>query len=116
MNGWRTLIPNAWYVAVREYRSRVRSRSFIIGTILLATLAFVAMQTPVAVDSIQSTAQTKVEVVTRASSLPSDAQVVLDGALNGAPAAGSSQQKSYVLTWLAAEGLSSAQKDLEAGK
>jgi len=116
MNGWRTLFPNAWYVAIREYRSRARSRSFVIGTIIMATLAFVAMQTPVLVDTVQGSAQAKIEVVTRASNLPSDAQVVLDGALNGGPAAGSSQHKSYVLTWLGADQFSSAQKDLEAGK
>jgi ABC-2 type transport system permease protein len=116
MNGWRTLFPNAWYVAVREFRSRTRTRSFVVGTVLLALLAFAATQMPVLVDSVQGNSQTKIEVVARVSDLPSDAQVVLDRALNGTPAAGSSQHKSYVLTWAGADQFPRAQKDLEAGK
>jgi len=50
MKGWRTLFPNAWYVAVREYRSRARSRSFVLGTALLAIIAFAATQLPVLID------------------------------------------------------------------
>jgi len=38
MNGWRNLFPNAWYVAEREYRSRATSRSFLIGTVILAAI------------------------------------------------------------------------------
>jgi ABC-2 type transport system permease protein len=116
MNGWRTLFPNAWYVAVREFRSRTRTRSFVLGTVLLALLAFAATQTPVLVDYVQGNSQTRIEVVARASDLPSDAQVVLDRALNGTPADGSNQRGSYVLTWMGADQLPGAQKDLEARK
>ena len=38
MNGWRTLFPNAWYISAREFRCRARSRSFIIGTVILAVI------------------------------------------------------------------------------
>ena len=116
MNGWRTLFPNAWYVAVREFRGRTRTRSFVAGTVLLAVLAFAATQAPVLVDFVQGNSQAKIEVVARASDLPSDAQVVLDRALNGTPAAGSSQHKGYVLTWMDADQLPRAQKDLEERK
>ena len=60
MNGWRTLFPNAWYVAAREFRSRTRTRSFVVGTVLLALLAFAATQTPVLVESIQGNSQAKI--------------------------------------------------------
>jgi len=116
MKGWRTLFPNAWYIAVREFRSRARSRSFVLGTVLLALIAFGATQLPVLVDFASGSSQTRVEVVAQASGLPSDAQTVLDQALNGTPAAGSSEHKSYILTWLPADELAAAQGDLEAGK
>ncbi len=116
MNGWRTLFPNAWYIAIREYRGRVRSRSFVIGTLILAALAFAATQAPILIDLVAGGSQTKVEVVVRASGLPADAQTVLDQALNGTPAPGSSQGKSFGFTWLTSDQLSAAQKDLEGGK
>jgi len=116
MNGWRTLFPNAWYIAIREYRGRVRSRSFVIGTVILAVLAFAAMQAPILIDAVAGGSQAKVEVVVRASSLPADAQTVLDQVLNGTPAPGSNQHKSFDLTWLTSDQLSAAQKDLERGK
>lgn len=116
MNGWRTLFPNAWYIAIREYRGRVRSRSFVIGTLILAVLAFAATQAPILIDLVAGGSQTKVEVVVRASGLPADAQTVLDQALNGTPAPGSSQGKSFGFTWLTSDQLSAAQKDLEGGK
>ena len=116
MNGWRTLFPNAWYIAIREYRSRASSRSFVIGTLILAVLAFAATQTPILIDAVAGGSQTKVEVVVRASGLPSDAQTVLDQALNGTPAPGSSQHKSFDFTWLTSDQLTAAQKDLEGGK
>ena len=116
MNGWRTLFPNAWYIAIREYRGRARSRSFVIGTVILAVLAFAAMQAPILIDAVAGGSQTKVEVVVRASSLPADAQTVLDQVLNGTPAPGSNQHKSFDFTWLTSDQLSSAQKDLEGGK
>ncbi len=116
MNGWRTLFPNARYIAIREYRSRARSRSFVIGTLILAVLAFAATQTPILIDAVAGGSKTKVEVVVRAAGLPSDAQTVLDQALNGAPAPGSSQHKSFDFSWLTSDQLSPAQKVLEAGK
>lgn len=116
MNGWRTLFPNAWYIAIREYRGRVRSRSFVIGTLILAALAFAATQTPILFDAVAGGSQTKVEVVVRASGLPADAQMVLDQALNGTPSPGSSQHKGFEFTWLTSDQLSAALKDLEGSK
>jgi ABC-2 type transport system permease protein len=116
MNGWRTLFPNAWYIAIREYRGRARSRSFVVGTIILAALAFAATQAPILIDVVAGGSQTKIDVVVRATGLPSDAQTVLDLALNGTPAAGANQHKGFDFTWLTSDQLSAAQKDLEGGK
>ena len=112
MNGWRTLFPNAWYVAEREFRSRARSRSFVLGTILLAFLSLAATQLPVLLDFSMSTSQTKVAVVVRAADMPADSQALLDNRLNGeSPDPGA--HKAFVLSWLSAESLVAAQAGLE---
>ena len=117
MNGWRTLLPNAWYIAVREYRSRATSRSFVIGTLILAAIAFAATQLPVLIDVAQGTSQTRVEILATAPGLPSDALTVVDQVLNGSnEAADSSSHKPYALSWLAGGDPASAQRALEAGK
>ncbi len=116
MNGWRTLFPNAWYVTVREFRSRATSRSFVVGTVLLAAIAFAAAQLPVLIDFAQGTSETRVEVFVRASGLPSDALTVVDHVLNGAPAPDSNAHKAYALSWLADGDLASAQSALEQGE
>ena len=111
MNGWRTLFPNAWYVAVREYRSRVRTRSFVLGTILLAVIAFAATQLPVLIDFAVTTSQTRLEVVVRASNLPTDSTKRLTDALNGPES--SSAHPPYIVSWLGAGDAQSAQQALE---
>ena len=116
MNGWRTLLPNAWYVAVREYRSRARSRSFVIGTILLAAIAFVATQTPVLIDFAVGSSQTRMEVVVRASGVPSDSLSVLNQGLNGPQTSDPNAHKTYVLSWLPGGDVTAAQRELEQGK
>jgi ABC-2 type transport system permease protein len=114
MNGWRTLFPNAWYISVREFRSRASSRSFVIGTILLAAIAFASTQAPVLIDFAQGSSQTKVEIVVRTTGLPSDAATVVDQNLNGSPSAGSGAHKAYALRWLSDGDMASAQKALES--
>jgi ABC-2 type transport system permease protein len=114
VKGWRTLFPNAWYVAVREFRSRARSRSFVLGTILLALISFAATQLPVLIDFSMSTSQTKVAVVVRAADMPSETQALLDTQLNG-QASAPGAHKAFVLSWLPGEGLATAQADLERG-
>jgi len=116
MNGWRTLFPNAWYVAAREYRSRASSRSFAIGTILLAAIAFAATQAPVLIDFAVGSSQTRMEVVVRASGVPSDSLSVLDQGLNGLEASGPNAHKSFVVTWLPGGDVAAAQLELEQGK
>jgi len=117
MKGWRTLFPNAWYVAVREYRSRARSRSFVLGTALLAVIAFAATQLPVLVDFAAGSSQTRLEVVVRASGLPSDSLSVLDQVLNSPASSDPNAHKAFVLTWLPGADVTQARLEaLTAGK
>jgi ABC-2 type transport system permease protein len=115
MKGWRTLFPNAWYVAVREYRGRARSRSFVIGTVLLALISFAATQIPVLIDLSLSTSQTRLVIVDEAG-LPGTSQMLLDTQLNGASSDDQSAHKDYLVSWIPAKGLPAAQADLEAGR
>ena len=114
MNGWRTLFPNAWYISVREFRSRARSRSFVLGTVLLAGIAFAATQLPVLIDFAMGTSQTRLEVVVRAADMPSDAPAALSATLNGQSA--STAHPPYVVSWVSGDELASAQQALEQGK
>jgi ABC-2 type transport system permease protein len=115
MKGWRTLFPNAWYVAVREYRSRARSRSFVIGTLLLAVIAFAATQLPVLIDFSMSTSQTRVAVVIQAAGLPSDALPLLETQLNG-KSTDANSHNNYAISWLVGADPATVQTDLERGK
>jgi len=110
MNGWRTLFPNAWYITVREFRSRARSRSFIAGTVILAAIAFAATQVPVLIDFAMGASQTHLEVVVRAAGTPADSQVELTGTLNGQNA--TSDHQPFVVSWLAGGDLAAAQQAL----
>ena len=97
MNGWRTLFPNALYIAVREYRSRVIGRTFAIGTVFLAVLIFSGTQLPILIDYLQGNSQTRMEVLVNAQSVPADWRETLDLVLNGAPSA-SNPRPSWVIT------------------
>jgi ABC-2 type transport system permease protein len=115
MNGWRTLFPNAWYIAVREFRSRATSRSFLIGTILLAAISFLATQAPVLIDAAMGSSQTRLEVLVRATGMPADAPAMLDAQLNGSETSGA--HRAYIITWLTdGADVASAQKALVDGK
>jgi ABC-2 type transport system permease protein len=115
MTGWRSLLPNAWYVAVREFRSRVRSRSFLIGTVVLAAIAFIATQLPVVFDLSISTSQTRVAIVVPSDGLPADAFALMSDGLNGQRGSPGSLQP-YVISWLPGADPTAVQKDLEGGK
>jgi ABC-2 type transport system permease protein len=112
MNGWRTLLPNAWYVAQREFRSRVRTRSFVVVTIVLAAIAVAVTMLPVVIDATIASSHTKLAVVARAPDLPTDGQTMLTGTLNQTAGGGA----PFAVIWLAADQATQAQKDLEAGK
>jgi len=117
MNGWRTLFPNAWYIAAREYRGRIASRSFLLGTILLAVIAFAATESPVLIDYLQGTSQTSVAVYTTVANLPADAQQVLDSQLNPQTET-SNGHKEFAISWFDGSGdnESNVQQDLDEGQ
>ncbi len=116
MNGMRNLLPNAWYVAMREYKSRIGSKSFVVGTILLAAIAFAAAEAPVVIDSLVASSQTKLVVVTQTADLPSDAVQVLEQKLNiTATAADPSAKPAFVVTWKTADQLESAVTATKSG-
>lgn len=118
MNGLAHLLPNAWYVAVREYRGRASSRSFVLGTVLLAVIAFAAAEAPVLVDALVATSQTKLAVVveTRAQNMPADAPVLLAASLNGPATADGSGHSDFDITWFAAPQGQEAEQALKDGK
>ena len=117
MSGWRTLFPNAWYISVREYRGRIASRSFVVGTLLLAVVAFAATEAPVLIGYVQGTSQTNVAVYTTLSNLPADSAYLLDSQLNP-PSDSSNGHKAFMLSWFQGSGANEAeaQRRLEDGE
>jgi ABC-2 type transport system permease protein len=117
MSGWRTLLPNAAYIAAREYRGRIATRSFLLGTILLAAIAFAATESPVLIDYLQGNSQTNVAVYTALTDLPADSARLLDSQLN--PQSDSSKgHKSFVVSWFQGNDadMVAAQQELQDGK
>ena len=117
MSGWRTLLPNAAYIAAREYRGRIATRSFLLGTILLAAIAFAATESPVLIDYLQGNSQTNVAVYTALTDLPADSARLLDSQLN--PQSDSSNgHKSFVVSWFQGNDadMVAAQQELQDGE
>ncbi len=112
MKALRSVFPNAWVIAVREYRGRTRSRSFVLSTLLLAFLAFAAAQGPVLLSYVMTTAATKLTVYSEVSNLPQDTMSVLDLALNG-QAAATGGVSPYKLSRV--DDLAAAERSLKAG-
>ena len=115
MNGLRNLLPNAWYVAMREYRGRVASRSFLIGTVILAAVAFAAAEAPVLVDALVSSSQTTLVVVDRTDT-PADAPAILSSDLNFNVAADPSARPMFKVDWRTGDQAAAAQQDLQNGR
>ena len=115
MNGWRTLFPNAWYISVREFRSRVQEPELRHRHRLLAVIAFAATQLPVLIDFAMSTSQTRVEVVVQRRR----SAVRLAWRCRQRSSTGRTRprhQQPFVLTWLPGDDLAAAQQALEQGK
>jgi ABC-2 type transport system permease protein len=115
MTGWRSLFPNAWYIAAREFRSRVSSKSFIIGTLILAFLAFGITQGPVAIDAAVGANQTHLTVIVRAADVPLQSADVMDAQLNGV-SADPNAKKAFAVIWLPNGDVAAAQANLEDHK
>jgi ABC-2 type transport system permease protein len=115
MNARRGLFPNAWLVAVREYRSRVGTKSFMWGTVLLAAIAFGATQMSLLIDAIAGSEQTHIAVIVRTTGLPADSKLVFAGTLNSA-AATTGGHEPYVIDWASGDDLAARQTALEQGR
>jgi ABC-2 type transport system permease protein len=113
VNAWRTLLPNAWYITVREFRSRVGTRSFLVGTILLAAIAFAVTQLPVLIDYVGGTTQTRLAVVVRTTGLPTDAPSIFVSQLE--QSTGGVPSEAFAVSWLPAGSQGSAEQDLRNG-
>lgn len=111
----RDLLPNAWIIAVREFRGRVATRSFLWGTLLLAGLAFAATQAPVLLDAVIRSSSVRLTVVDETADLPQGSETLLTRYLN-LSVGGTDPAKGYTLTWLGSDGETQALADLEAGR
>lgn len=80
------IFPNAWHVARREYLVRVRSRTFVILTVVLALVGFGLAVAPVVFRALGADKPLEVAVALEASDLGSDPIGTLSAALNGAAA------------------------------
>lgn len=83
----RNLFPNTWHVARREYLIRVRTRTFVVLTVLLAVIALGLTIAPVALRALGNDAPLQVAVLVEADDLASDPLPLLSAALNGAAGA-----------------------------
>ena len=90
------LLPNAWLIANREFRERVRTRLFGVSTLLLALLAVGIAMTPIIIRAADRGSTTRIAVVTSEDHLANEIVAIMGGALN-ATAAGSSQANPYTL-------------------
>ena len=78
------LFPNGMIVAQREYQQRVRTRAFLLGTLLLMALALGAALIPVITRVIDQQFATRVAVYAADAGLSFDPVPVVRGSLNGA--------------------------------
>jgi ABC-2 type transport system permease protein len=81
-DGLRALLPNTWLVARREFRERVRSRLFVVSTLLLALLAVGVALTPVLVRVVDRGTTSTIAIVTGDDELASRSISILGGILN----------------------------------
>ena len=79
------LLPNAAIVARREYRDRVRSRLYLVSTLILMALALGVALTPIAVRYLDARTVTQLAIVSPDAALGERAVGVVDAMLNNPP-------------------------------
>lgn len=79
------LLPNAFIVARREYRERVRTRAFAISTAILALVALAASAAPIGLRAADQATVTRLAVTAEPSDLEVLTIAVLDSFLNTPP-------------------------------
>jgi ABC-2 type transport system permease protein len=82
------LFPNAWHVAKREFTQRVRSRSFVIVTAILAVIGVGLAMLPLGIRIFAGEDESQVGVYLADASVPPAITDSLEGALNAALAPG----------------------------
>jgi ABC-2 type transport system permease protein len=88
------LFPNAWHVARREYRQRVRGRTFVVTSTLLALVALVYVLLPVILRVTGVDRPARVAVLVTATDISTDPVTTLDGLLRaGSPAGAAAAPK-----------------------
>ena len=90
------LFPNAWLIAQREFRERVRTRLFGVSTILLALLAVGIALTPTIIRVADRGTTTRIAVVTSEDHLAGEILGIMGSTLN-ASTAGSGTSTPYTL-------------------
>ena len=92
----RGLAANSWLVAKREFRERVRSRLFLVSTLLLATLAVSVALLPVLIRVADRQTTTSIAVTSPDSKLTQASIGILNGLLNPSPQAGVNAPYAFV--------------------
>jgi ABC-2 type transport system permease protein len=80
------ILPNAWLVAKREFGERVRSRLFLVSTLLLATLAVGLALTPVILRVVTRETSSTVAIVTSDDALATQTISTMGAILNATSA------------------------------
>ena len=116
MAGRDPLLPNAWIVARREYRDRVRSPLFLASTVVLMGLAMLVAIAPIGIRYFDRQTITRLAVVSDDPDLAVRATAVADSVLNQRPdgADPASWEKPYVVE--ASEDRAAAEGALSAGE
>ena len=116
MAGRDPLLPNAWIVARREYRDRVRSPLFLASTVVLMGLAMLVAIAPIGIRYFDRQTITRLAVVSDDPDLAVRATAVADSVLNQRPdgADPASWEKPYVVE--ASEDRAAAEGVLSAGE
>jgi ABC-2 type transport system permease protein len=85
MAGRDPLLPNAWIVARREYRDRVRGPLFLASTVILMGLAMLVAVAPIGIRYLDRQTVTRLTIVASDGELATRAVAVSDSLLNIPP-------------------------------
>ena len=110
-------IGNIAAVARREYTFRVRTRSFVIGTLVLVVAVIAIALAPIIIRVVDRTSQTRIAVHVAATDLGSDPVATLSALLNASTDTGgsaSTQQPGFVVS--AVPDLTAARRSAGAGE
>jgi ABC-2 type transport system permease protein len=109
------LLPNAWIVAKREYVERVRSRLFVISTLVLVLLAVLVAFAPIFVRAIDSGTTTRVAVVASDPALAERSIAIMEGVLNAQSGVGNTGGGAKPYSFIPSASVAQALDDVTAG-